>query len=625
MTPKINNSPFAVWARSIFPKATNTNSHKLDYNHNSFLAQASQQQRLASSVSEQQHHKHYGFYQQNTQAPEDHQRTKEPWYQCITQHPTAKLATVVAGTSAAFWLNHNRNEQMKWKQPIPKELNEVTKHDNIQPKNGSWLEKSQMLGDCVARLSYFLDGTCPRSQVYMMGVMPDKRIPGSHEPLTPPLTPDNSPLGSSAFKPQGKDKKPQNSPLESAIFDFESFINQNLARAENIIGLYYARHAEGLPKNHKPQPHHTPAHFFHLASEKFHPSAQFNLALCYHYGKGGVSEIDLPKALEYYHLAAADGHKMAQYNLGVLYQKGGKGIPIDVGLGLCWLQKAAEGENGYLPARLAIALTWQRGVDGILPKNSERAREILKSVLEESRQKIEKLNSIKTSEGANSIDIGYSNPILELTSISSAALANFYLDICLNNILSGASHPLSISARYHLNYLSHSHSPAAAYNLGVLYDRHLNNLSLAVKCYKLAVHLGALNSAVGPNSPVGAVPVNNAEETQCVQNAMWNLGVIYAKGKGGLQKDLHAAKKWFDGVQVKDSEMRKVVKWRERRHNFDCLILANRIAFNILPIVFKFIYHGKRVCYHHKSESSLQVWSVSMSTLFHTSLLLPAS
>ena len=46
---------------------------------------------------------------------------------------------------------------------------------------------------------------------------------------------------------------------------------------------------------------------------------------------------------------------------------------------------------------------------------------------------------------------------------------------------------------------------------------------------------------------------------------MWNLGVIYAKGKGGMQKDLKAAKKWFDAVHVKDPEMRKVVKWLERK------------------------------------------------------------
>jgi hypothetical protein len=127
---------------------------------------------------------------------------------------------------------------------------------------------------------------------------------------------------------------------------------------------------------------------------------------------------------------------------------------------LSWLQKAAEGENGYLPAKLAIALARKNGVEGILPKDGERAKEILRRVLEDSNQKIANMNASVDSDGA------IANPILELTSISSAALANFYLESWSNNGLANLQDPLSISARYHLNYLSHPHSPSAAYNLG---------------------------------------------------------------------------------------------------------------------------------------------------------------
>jgi hypothetical protein len=74
-----------------------------------------------------------------------------------------------------------------------------------------------------------------------------------------------------------------------------------------------------------------------------------------------------------------------------------------------------------------------------------------------------------------------------------------------------------------------------------------------------------MSNVAGSNGSSRTSSLASQEDIQCVQNAMWNLGVIYAKGKGGMQKDLKAAKKWFDAVHVKDPEMRKVVKWLERK------------------------------------------------------------
>ncbi|KAF9335387.1 hypothetical protein BG006_000174 [Podila minutissima] len=59
------------------------------------------------------------------------------------------------------------------------------------------------------------------------------------------------------------------------------------------------------------------SHFFHLSSLKHHSPAQFNLALCYEHGQGGVDR-DLEKALYFYQQAADQGHTKASYNLGCI-------------------------------------------------------------------------------------------------------------------------------------------------------------------------------------------------------------------------------------------------------------------------------------------------------------------
>ncbi|CAG8790614.1 32465_t:CDS:1 [Gigaspora margarita] len=537
MTAKVT-STIGVWARNfLLPKTTHNNSHFVEYQHHtSFLSQS--HSRFASTVSEQQ-----GFQCGNSQATPADQRFNQAWYQGVPPHSSVKVATVIAGASAAFWYNH-RDENFQWKQFLPQNVFNNTKCCQKLYEGFSWL-------------SAVFDESCPR-QIYMMGMMPRKVKAGNCEPLlTPPLTPDNSPPGSNDnFKPSHVSKGLENgcqssSPLESAIFDFETFINRNVARAENITGLYYAKHNKMNNVKSQNSMAHTPAHFFQLASEKFHPSARFNLALCYHYGKGGVTYSNLPKAIEYYTLAASDGHKIAQYNLGVLYQKGGKGIEKDVGLSLGWLQKAAEGENGYLPAKLAIAMLLQNGVEGIIPKNNDRAKEILKLLIEESRHKVG-----NTGTNANH------DPILELTSISSIALASYYLENLSTNSQLPQNHQLSTSARYHWEYLSHPHSPAAIYNLGVLYEFHLNDIQLAVKCYKLAVQLANINKSFNNSQLPSSI---NQEDIQCVQNAMWNLGVIFAKGKGGLPKDFKEAKRWFNGISDKNQEMKKLEKWLDKK------------------------------------------------------------
>ncbi|KAG0199287.1 hypothetical protein BGX28_007429 [Mortierella sp. GBA30] len=81
---------------------------------------------------------------------------------------------------------------------------------------------------------------------------------------------------------------------------------------------------------------HSASHFFHLSSLKHHSPAQFNLALCYEYGQGGV-ERDLERALYYYQQAANQGHTKASYNIGcICYNLG------EVSKAMAWFESAGK-------------------------------------------------------------------------------------------------------------------------------------------------------------------------------------------------------------------------------------------------------------------------------------------
>ncbi|KAG0042970.1 hypothetical protein BGZ83_011966 [Gryganskiella cystojenkinii] len=81
---------------------------------------------------------------------------------------------------------------------------------------------------------------------------------------------------------------------------------------------------------------HSASHFFHLSSLKRHSPAQFNLALCYEHGQGGVEQ-DLAKALYFYQQAADQGHTKASYNIGCLcYNEG------EIRKAIAWFEGAGK-------------------------------------------------------------------------------------------------------------------------------------------------------------------------------------------------------------------------------------------------------------------------------------------
>ena len=85
--------------------------------------------------------------------------------------------------------------------------------------------------------------------------------------------------------------------------------------------------------------------------------AQYNAAICYHYGKG--TEVDMDKALHYYRLSAEGGHSAAQFNLGVCCADG-IGMSPNPAEAVRWYTKAAEA--GYYKAQVNLAYCYQHGI-----------------------------------------------------------------------------------------------------------------------------------------------------------------------------------------------------------------------------------------------------------------------
>ena len=83
---------------------------------------------------------------------------------------------------------------------------------------------------------------------------------------------------------------------------------------------------------------------YRAAAETGDAEAQFNLGLCYHYGRGVAK--NLTEAVKWYRKAAEQGHVKAQANLGECYYFG-QGVKQDFKEAAYWYRKAAvlDGET----------------------------------------------------------------------------------------------------------------------------------------------------------------------------------------------------------------------------------------------------------------------------------------
>ena len=97
--------------------------------------------------------------------------------------------------------------------------------------------------------------------------------------------------------------------------------------------------------------------FYTIDADQGHPGAQYNLAVCYHYGHGVAA--DMQEALKYYRLAAEGGDTAAIFNLAVCCTDG-IGMAKDTAEGIRLYTIAAK--QGYVKAQVNLASCYERGI-----------------------------------------------------------------------------------------------------------------------------------------------------------------------------------------------------------------------------------------------------------------------
>ena len=127
--------------------------------------------------------------------------------------------------------------------------------------------------------------------------------------------------------------------------------DQGNADAQNYLGEYRERGS-------KEQDQVEAEKWFRKAAEQGHADGQYNLARCYHYGKGIAEDYD--EALKWYRKAAEQGNVYSQYELGWHYQHLAE--KPDLEEAVKWYRKAAEQGNSRAQYELGYCYIKGKGV-----------------------------------------------------------------------------------------------------------------------------------------------------------------------------------------------------------------------------------------------------------------------
>ncbi|GGJ52214.1 serine/threonine-protein kinase [Deinococcus roseus] len=113
-----------------------------------------------------------------------------------------------------------------------------------------------------------------------------------------------------------------------------------------------AQQGEGVPRDEK-----TAAHWYRMAADQGHASAQNDLGFLYMKGRGVVQSH--AEAAKLFRQAAEQGHAIAQYNLAVLFEHG-TGVTQSLVQAFDWYRKAARQE--HLKAQSKLARMYEKGL-----------------------------------------------------------------------------------------------------------------------------------------------------------------------------------------------------------------------------------------------------------------------
>lgn len=129
-------------------------------------------------------------------------------------------------------------------------------------------------------------------------------------------------------------EKPAEKPAAAVAAAPARPLGNPLAQAQNIMGWYYFKGINNVPKDHVEA-----LKWFHKSAQLGDPSGQFNLGMMYANGYG-ISK-NQTEAARWFKLSADQGKANAQLNLGLMYLSG-RGMPQNTAEGMRLLRLSAE-------------------------------------------------------------------------------------------------------------------------------------------------------------------------------------------------------------------------------------------------------------------------------------------
>jgi TPR repeat protein len=269
-------------------------------------------------------------------------------------------------------------------------------------------------------------------------------------------------------------------------------------------------------------------------AEQGQGQARYMLGTMYSFGEGGPS--DPAEAARHYRIAAEAGHAVAAYSLGALYALG-RGVPQDYAEAMRWYRRAADG--GSADALFKVGVMYANG-EGV-PKDLTEAGQWWRQAADKGYAPAMLFLGHLHQRG----DTGAADPV---------AAAEWYLKAWQAGNKEAA--PCLIKLVPALEQAGDGGSPAAQHALGVIHKFGYQNHGAAARRLAQAAeqnHPEALRLLAFSYERGEGVENDEARAAALYQRAaelgdkfaQFNLAAFYASGRGGLEKNIDLAIRWY--------------------------------------------------------------------------------
>ena len=292
--------------------------------------------------------------------------------------------------------------------------------------------------------------------------------------------------------------------------------------------------------------------WYEKAVAKNNTSAMVDLGLLYENGQGVAR--DYIRAREWFEKAAEKGEGMAMFNLGLLYENG-QGVTQDYIRAREWFEKAADQDHASAMFNLGLlyANGWGMALDYV------RAREWYeKAAAKDNASAMFNLALLYENGQSVTQDYAKAREWYEKAAAKDNAIAMVNLGVLYEDCRGMAQD--YVRAREWYEKAAAKDNATAVRNLGLLYE---NNQGVAQDYAQARQCQPRPGLSQGSGRDAGLRPGAQVVREGCRQGqyekaaakdnaiAMFNLGLLYANGRG-MAQDYIRAREWYEKAAAKD-------------------------------------------------------------------------